>query len=160
MYKAVDVAKFFVNKGIEDQNPVTQMKLQKLVFFAHGLYYAYTEGKEKLIEEPIEAWKFGPVIPVLYEKYKYFGADPITPENDVLNFIGKSLDTSETTFDRKAKELLEETWEQLKYKSAIELSNWTHQENSAWHKVYRSYDTAIQLRDEDILEDFKQFIQQ
>ena len=36
MEKALAIANFFITLGVERECPPTQMKLQKLVYFAHG----------------------------------------------------------------------------------------------------------------------------
>ena len=65
MYSSVLIAGQFVNLGVKENNPVTQMKLQKMVFFAHGLHLALNNG-DPLIREKFLAWKFGPVVPTIY----------------------------------------------------------------------------------------------
>jgi uncharacterized phage-associated protein len=40
---------------------LTPMKLQKLLYLAHGYYVAITG--QPLIDEDFEAWKYGPVAP-------------------------------------------------------------------------------------------------
>ena len=44
---------------------VDQMKLQKLLYFAQGHHLA--DFGELLFREDIEAWKYGPVVRVVYE---------------------------------------------------------------------------------------------
>lgn len=66
MYKIYEVANEFL--AIES---MTQKKLQKLCYYAQGLYGALTE--ERLFEEELEAWIHGPVSPLLYNKYKGYG---------------------------------------------------------------------------------------
>ena len=54
---------------------LTPMKLQKLVYFSHGWHLAMLNSA--LIDENVEAWAFGPVIPSLYHEFKEFGNSPI-----------------------------------------------------------------------------------
>ena len=54
---------------------ITQFELIKHVFIAHGRHLASTG--EPLIVDRIEAWKHGPVIPVLYHELKIYGDRPI-----------------------------------------------------------------------------------
>ncbi|MGN6477898.1 MAG: Panacea domain-containing protein, partial [Flavipsychrobacter sp.] len=63
-YPASVIAYAFVIKGIEEGNPVTQMKLQKLVYFANGIYLA--QGYGPLIKESFQSWEYGPVVPEIY----------------------------------------------------------------------------------------------
>ncbi|WP_416366578.1 Panacea domain-containing protein [Sphingomonas aurantiaca] len=63
---------------------LTQMQLQKLVFFAHG--WTLAETGYALTEDDPEAWVYGPVYRDLYDHTKYFGSGPIgrkiTPDDD------------------------------------------------------------------------------
>lgn len=52
------------------------MQLQKLVFLAHGYYLASTRGVP-LVDEPFEAWDYGPVCRNLYYEFRDFGRQPI-----------------------------------------------------------------------------------
>jgi uncharacterized phage-associated protein len=63
-YPASLIAQLFVNRAIKEGNPITQMKLQKMVYVAHGLYLA--SHNEPLIKENFQAWRFGPVVPDIY----------------------------------------------------------------------------------------------
>ena len=54
---------------------VSPMKLQKLVYFAHGWHLAI--HNRPLVNEQVEAWKFGPVFSDLYHQIKSFGNEKI-----------------------------------------------------------------------------------
>ena len=51
---AQDVASFFVSSFQKAGDPVTNLKLQKLLYYAQGWYLAFTQSP--LFEERIEAW--------------------------------------------------------------------------------------------------------
>jgi uncharacterized phage-associated protein len=55
--------------------PVTNLALQKLLYFAHGLHLV--ETKRPLVSGFFEAWRYGPVHPVAYRSFKAAGAEPI-----------------------------------------------------------------------------------
>lgn len=156
MYKATDIAHVFVQKSLEEKIPVTQMQLQKMVYFAHGLYLAYTGG-QKLVEDTFEAWKFGPVVPGIYEQYRLFGSSPITES------LLESTHPVHIDLNSEAQQVIDETWNALKNISGIQLSRWTHETGSAWHAYYRPntngvVEAGIQIPDNRIIEDFKQFL--
>jgi uncharacterized phage-associated protein len=152
-YPALAVAYAFVKKGIEEEIPFTQMKLQKLVFFAHGLYLA-TESSQPLIKENFQAWKFGPVVPEIYHTYKYYGDEKI---NDTFWLFGAEDSWDETlkNADKKSQEAIDATWSALKSMSAIKLSNWTHKEGSPWQKVYKPGIHSVEIPNEKIEAYFK-----
>lgn len=55
--------------------PITNLALQKLLYFAHGVHLA--ETKSPLVTGFFEAWRFGPVHPIAYHAFKSSGANPI-----------------------------------------------------------------------------------
>lgn len=72
-YRASDIAKWFLHYNNclmkeEDADPMTNLKLQKLLYYAQGCYLAL-HGKP-LFDEEIEAWEHGPVVPGVYQEYK------------------------------------------------------------------------------------------
>ena len=59
----------------EEGISVTVMKLLKLVYIVYGWTLASLD--HKLFNEPIQAWKHGPVIPSIYYQFDNFGSKPI-----------------------------------------------------------------------------------
>lgn len=53
MHTATSIANFFIQKGMEDRKPVDQMKIQKLVYFAHG--WSLAIANKALLNEAVEA---------------------------------------------------------------------------------------------------------
>lgn len=74
-YSGLAIADYFVDKCLEQNIPVTNMAILKMIYFAHGL--AYPELNIKLIKDPFYTWPFGPVEVNTYENFKIYGAHPI-----------------------------------------------------------------------------------
>lgn len=55
--------------------PVTNLALQKILYFAHGLHLV--ETKAPLVSGYFEAWQFGPVHPTAYASFKAAKDQPI-----------------------------------------------------------------------------------
>jgi len=73
-----DVADYFLaNVDEESGDSISNLKLQKLLYFAQGLYLGMQD--EPLFREPIEAWDHGPVVPGLYRAFKHRGNRAIEP---------------------------------------------------------------------------------
>lgn len=153
-YAASLIAYAFVQKGISEGIFVTQMKLQKMVYFAHG-YHLAIYG-EPLIKDSIQAWQFGPVVPQLYKEYKLYGSNPIT-DTDLL-VLTNSKQFNLAQLDADALSTINYTWEALKNISAAQLSNWTHKEESPWFKYYTPGSFDITIPDSDIQDYFKEFL--
>lgn len=77
---ALSVAEYFIGKANKDRKPITNKKLQKLVYYAQAWSLVFND--KKLFNEKIEAWVHGPAIKSLYIKYKGFGFSPIQKEAD------------------------------------------------------------------------------
>ena len=99
MQTALNVARWFLQRNhldyiLEDAEYITNLKLQKLLYYAQGVYLGLY-GKP-LFDEEIEAWKHGPVVPEVYRCYKRFGPNGInefTPPD--CNFTPEELDVLE-----------------------------------------------------------------
>src|SRR5688572_13625678 len=75
-YDARQVANHMLDRADQNGIVVTNLAINKLVYFAHGIYLA--DFSKSLIKNSFEAWQFGPVVQVLYDAFKTFGNAPIT----------------------------------------------------------------------------------
>lgn len=122
------------------------------MYFASGLYTALTKDKP-LFDEPIETWDYGPVISDVYHEFKKFGNEPITS----LPVIA-SIELDATLKDKNAKAAIDGAWDAAKKISAIQLSNWTHEEGSPWSVSKNSRKRIITV---DLMYNyFKRFLEQ
>ena len=74
MANVLDVAQFMI-LAAGDESDMTNMKLNKLLYYAQGIHLARTG--HPLFRDQIEAWQHGPVVPSVYQQYKEFGAGPM-----------------------------------------------------------------------------------
>ena len=125
-YTAIQVAKFVITCAMKEDNPVTPLKLQKLLFYLWA--EVYHKESTYLFDDWIYAWQFGPVVLSVYERFCANGGMPI---RDVYDNIGIS-DTDEL----ELKEILNRY---MKY-SAGKLVELTHEPGMAWAQVYRNGD--------------------
>jgi len=131
-----DVANYYLkSQDIEAGDLMTNMKLQKLVYYAQGFYLAI-KG-EPLFLEPIEAWEHGPVCVPLYHEYKSYGSGPIPIPYDVDNL---------SVFDEETLEILEMVNVYYGQYSAWRLRNLTHQD-TPWINAYHKHNAVISHKD-------------
>lgn len=119
MLSARDVADYFlgcVKMHEDDGEVISNLKLQKLVYYAQGFHLAIY-GKP-LFPEGVKAWKHGPVVPELYQDFKTYGGRHID--------LPESVDLSQ--YDDQTRELLDEIYEVYGQFSAWQLRNITHKE--------------------------------
>ena len=90
-YKALDVANELLKRAADNGGGdlLTNLKLQKMLYYEQGFHLAYFN--EPLFEEPIEAWQYGPVVPVVYNYYKSRGRNGIEPEDIIEKFGADAL---------------------------------------------------------------------
>lgn len=152
------VANQFLDLGDRDAVALSPMKLQKLVYLAHGWHWAIADGP--LINEVVEAWKFGPVIPSLYHEFKRFGSGSIQDERFskaardrtggwTLVSCEMPDDTDEAAV---ARAVIDRVWEVYKDYSAVQLSNLTHEPDTPWHKTWDRMG-SLKMRGKDIDEE-------
>jgi len=78
-----DVARFFIDYGEKSGEPMTNMRVNKMLYFAQGVHLA-KEGCS-LFDDDIEAWQWGPVVSSIYHRYKPFEARPIVDTQPGFN---------------------------------------------------------------------------
>ncbi|MGY9047690.1 MAG: type VI toxin-antitoxin system SocA family antitoxin [Rhodobacterales bacterium] len=70
------IANLMLDEADRRSTKITNLALQKLLYFAHGIYL--TKTKKPLVSGYFEAWQFGPVHPAVYRAFKQNGSEPIT----------------------------------------------------------------------------------
>ncbi len=135
------VAAYFLNKANSDDagDLISNLKLQKLVYYALGFYLAIY-GR-RLFRDELYAWQHGPVFPSLYHKYKQFGNAAIpTPDDFDTNCLSDEV-----------KDLLDEVYYVYGQFSAWKLRNMTHEE-PPWKDVRAIND---RITDQALIDYFK-----
>ena len=85
---ALSVANYFLELAHKENRPIHLLGLVKRVYIAHGFSLAMLD--KPLIDprfDPVEAWKYGPVIPSVYHSFKQYKASPITEPTVIWNVM-------------------------------------------------------------------------
>ena len=138
-YPAAAIANYFIQHAVERGEYLTPMKLQKLVYFAHGWHLALTDG-EALIDESIQAWEYGPVVPSLFHEFKEFGARPIMRKANQTSGSFPILEYQEPEVrqdDEAVRTLLRRVWDIYGSRSAADLSALTHLPGTPWDRALK-----------------------
>jgi len=147
-YKAVQVANKFIELGRQDDiADLSNMKLQKLVFFAHSIMLG--DYGVPLIEEKFHAWKYGPIVYELYAAILSICAKQNWGRKHCFsqNIPGEYPSIT----DQEAITAISDTWEICRNSSSGKLVRMTHLPGTPWDKAYASGKDAI-ISDEDIRE--------
>ena len=106
----------------------TPMKLIKMIYIAHGWFMAFHDEDTPLINEPVEAWKYGPVISSVFHAFKVYERSPITkPAPGYGN--GKSFGADE-------KDIIDTVVSSYGEFTGVALSDMTHREGTPWSKYF------------------------
>lgn len=137
---AMSVANWFLERAWRDTGmpPIDQMKLYKLVFYAHAWHLG--NGMGELYPESVEAWPHGPVVVGLYGEFKSFGREPISRFGRRLEPDGEGgFHFTTPKHDGERNALLELVWQSYKGFTGIQLSNMTHSPGEPWTVVAERY---------------------
>lgn len=116
-YSAIDIARKIVCKtDVLHGDTISNLKLQKLLYFMQGFHLAWFGAP--LFNERMEAWTYGPVVPVVFQEFKRYKQRAINPErySDSLVLSGEE----QQLFDR--------VYSEYNRFSAVTLMNMTHTE--------------------------------
>jgi uncharacterized phage-associated protein len=106
-------------------NTLTPLQLLKLVYIAHG--WSFPLRNQGLIDESVEAWQYGPVIPSLYHSLKRFRASPVNEPIDA--WPPRPLNPDEQA-------LIDQVYKVYGKYSGGQLSAMTHREGTPWAHAY------------------------
>lgn len=120
MYNAIDVAKYVVTKCENESCPISNLQLQKILYY---IQKEYLQGDDIAFGDNIEAWQFGPVVPDVYYAFSGFGSMPIT-----MKYRFEITQKDKDKFDPiiEAKRCLN-PWD---------LVEDTHKADGPWQKIY------------------------
>ena len=114
---------FICRSNSVEGDGITNLKMQKLLYYAQGTSMEYT-GR-KLFDEGIEAWEHGTLIPSVYKRFKKYERNPIT----------EKVSPPQLSSDVEA--ILESTFEEYGQYSAWKLVEMVHNE-MPWRSTARN----------------------
>jgi uncharacterized phage-associated protein len=113
---------------------ISNKKINKLIYFAHGISLARLE--KKLVRNYFEAWDHGPVIRVVYDAFKQFGFAPIQRLATYVDlFDRKEKLVSTDQIGSQEKEFILRIVKSYIMYSADELEAMSHARGSPWYIV-------------------------
>jgi uncharacterized phage-associated protein len=134
-YSPKAIANFFLRTAWAENCPLTQMKLHKLLYYAHGWQLGLRDSP--LIDETVEAWQYGPVVRSVYYEFRDLGASPITRQATELDTSAMDLIAPEVPQeDGSSRGLMDRVWQVYGKLSAAQLSQMTHVPDSPWSQTW------------------------
>lgn len=121
-YSAMAVADFIIDFCSRKKEPVSNLRLQKLLYFTWVRFYEKTN--RNLFYDPMYAWQLGPVVPEVYNNFCSYGGRPI---NQIWDG---------TEIEQDDAEILGNIIMQYWNVPSSELVERTHKPDTAWYQVY------------------------
>lgn len=123
-FEAKFIAKYILDKCIREQDPISNLQLQKILFFCQKEYYS-KKGRA-LFRDDFEAWQYGPVVPVVYRQYSLWGGTKITWTSD-----------GDADVPQSVKDIIDPIICEYRQYEPWRLVDMTHTPDSPWFLVYR-----------------------
>jgi len=122
MCDAIELAKYIVSKCIDDDKPISNLQLQKILFY---IQKDFIKRGKLAFPDDIEAWQFGPVVPDVYYHYCGHGATPIFYKYE------------ETNVELNDKNRIDSIIEDKRELNPWEMVQETHKSGGAWDIIYK-----------------------
>lgn len=146
--KGIDVAKYILSRI-----DCTNLKLEKLVYLCYAEYLV--QNKEKLFEDKIYAFRYGPVVQTVYDKYKTFGDETVQDidliVDEILNIMPARSRILFADAGTKKLECIDEIIKKYGDYKASELVELTHKEKTPWSETFNN-ENFQEIEDETILQ--------
>jgi uncharacterized phage-associated protein len=126
-YDAATVANRFIELAAKGGKKLTPMQLIKLCYISHGFSLAI--NRRPLLDESVEAWRYGPVVPSLYRRLKSYGSGPVTEPVSSNWGNAKKLDPDDRA-------LIDEVFAKYGHFNGGQLSHLTHRPGTPWAETY------------------------
>lgn len=133
---AIEVAKWLIAKAKMENEALTPLKLQKILYYAQG--WSLAMRNQPLFSEDILAWKLGPVVREVYNELKDYGAADLRRQD---------YDATNSVSDPDTIRFLNSIWQSYGRLTPGDLVNRTHL-SKPWVATYNNPDKEIIYQEE------------
>lgn len=148
IYDAMDIANYTVNYCIDENMPVSNLKLQKLLYYIQAASLVEENYNKKMFADNISAWKYGPVVESVYHNFKWYVDKEITEkvtEKDLFfEFDQDDQYDPSKVISKEDKDLICKVIDSYKDYSALKMVNKTHEEDP-WKSAFFSNEDYIEV---------------
>lgn len=134
------VANFVLDTCDERDRGVTNLSLQKIVYFCH--VWSLIEFGRPLIKHQFEAWQYGPVLQYLYRDFRKFENRPIIGRAKRIDPDDGSRKVVRYEFDQDTEDLLCRVVDFYSQINASDLIALSHAKGGPWHEVWNHCSTV------------------
>ena len=141
--------------------PFTPLQVIKLVYIAHG--YSLAILGKPLVEEDVEAWRYGPVVPSVYHSAKKYRGNPIKELlYSGIPIDGERINSAKKFFKdlipERQRVILDGVLEGYGGYTGLQLTNMTHSDDSPWKRYYKPQVLGQRIPDDAIKKHYLEMI--
>lgn len=125
-YDVLEVNRHIINYSNRMGYGVSNLKLQKLLYFVQAYFLAFTESGTPCFKEKIEAWDFGPVVPNVYYYFCGYGAMKI------MNYYDEDF-----SLNYEDRQIIDKIIIEKRDMDPWQLVEETYRAGGAWDKTYK-----------------------
>jgi len=134
-YDPREVANFILDEASRLQKPITNLVLNKLIYFCHGWHLALLGTP--LQRETFEAWQYGPVLRSVYSEFRESRTHPVQHKAKTLDLSTGQMVDIEPKIDIETATFLREILKSYIFLTPWQLVEITHVPNGPWDLALR-----------------------
>jgi uncharacterized phage-associated protein len=124
MLTSLDYAKLIQFTAQKMQHTMlNKTQINKILFYVYGVYLAEV-GQPLFENEKPQAWPFGPVFPIVNKRINI---------DELVKFSEEKIKAYKE--NENALKLVVDAVKHMHNRTAVQLTYWSHQEGSPWHKT-------------------------
>ncbi|MBD0866298.1 MAG: DUF4065 domain-containing protein [Rhodobacteraceae bacterium] len=143
MHDARQIANEVLNRAWEQDLEITQLQINKIVYFLHG--HHLRDFDVPLVKSEFQAWQRGPVHTALRAAFNRFGREPITDPALKLNPVTREQTRFPPITDNQAIKTIETWLDPYLAMTTGALVDKTHAPGSPWSETMRLAKTSVNL---------------
>jgi uncharacterized phage-associated protein len=151
------IANAVLDRAAEEGRPVTNLDLQKIIYFLHGHFLR--RFHKPLVTGEFEAWPYGPVHRVLYDAFKAYNDTPIEGRAVAFDPIRRKTRELPPLADPDAVQIIDEVLGLYLGMSTYSLVQLTHGDGTPWSRTVdesrRKVNLGMRISDSLIAEYFE-----
>ncbi len=140
---ALQVANSILQRSLDEDNKISHLKLQKLLYILHGWHLAKLD--QPAFYDLVEAWRYGPVVSSVYYEFK-----------NCQDRLIKKLGNDQSCVDEKRcpqfKKVADKVWNRYKERDSFELVYLTHEGGTPWDIA--RHDKRSEIIDNDVIKSY------
>lgn len=138
-YDIMDIAIFIVNYCAETKRPISNLYLQKLLYFVHAFFLVETKEQKPLFNSKMEAWAYGPAFPEVYYSFDSYICDKIPYQDSYSHFSSlQKIQYNKYNIDTRDREIIMYIIDKYRDRSLADIVFYT-QNQTPWSEAYGLY---------------------